>query len=146
MDNTHVTVEVYVPLELAIRSNYGRFGVVPLQIALTDLSPDEKELLLSWGKWNEGPLSAVLVGAKGEWRDAESARKGLYTIYSRITARATPPVFADAARALAERRDREPQNMLFEKIAQERRATDDLKVQDSKLVKVRWWKRLFGGV
>lgn len=135
-----VTAQVHVPLELAIQSNYGRFGDVPVEIDLSKLSSEEKDLLLSWGSWTKGPCGAVLRGTKMEWPDAEGARKGVINL-RRIPAEATPPSLADVWRALKSRRDREPQNMEYEKIAQERRRAEDEKIVPKK---AGWVRRLFG--
>jgi len=141
MNMNCVTAEVHVPLKLAIQLNYGRFGKVPVEIDLEKLSPEEKDLLLSWGGWKEGPLGAVLRGTKMEWPDAEAARRGCIIMYKYIVAETAPPSLADVLRALQARRDREPLNMQYEKIAQERRDA----AENAQSKKRSWVRRLFGG-
>lgn len=130
-----VTAEVHVPLGLAIRSNYGRYGAVPIRIDLATLSDTEKNLLLSWGSWRQGTLGAVLEGTKREWENARDAHVGLDRC-KYIVAETVPPSFADVLRALTSRQDREPQHMQYE---QERRAIAAAKP----LPKRSWLRRLF---
>ena len=75
MDTTF-TANIYVPLDMALRGNYPRFGCVPVPSIWLSLDPANKELLISWGCWDTGPLGdAVLTGTKREWGDAGSARE-----------------------------------------------------------------------
>lgn len=136
LDDGKIAVVIQVPLDMAINGNYGRHGAVSITVDLSTLTPEQKELMLSWGNFSRQHGRTVLAHTKLEWLSEDNARRGFGTFVG-IPAHRVPPSIDDLWAALEARRDREPQEMQYAKVAFERRTFIDHNRKRS------WWSRLW---
>ena len=115
-----ITVDVHVTRELALGERSNQIGVVSMTLDLNAITSEQQGLLLNWTDLVGGVESGLVVrGTKAEWTSEDNARRGMKR-HAAIVATKLPPTLDDVWDALKARRDREPLEREFEKIAEER--------------------------